>query len=105
MNLKSKFPLIFRTGGSNIYSKILQNCSNGEGNGEDPNSNFRPLESNTCTADAAVSIPATAPPKTRPSAPARETYKLLVLLCSPLFSDSCISPDSDMISNWPCGAK
>lgn len=66
---------------------------------------FIPSESNTCTGDAAVSIPATPPPKTRPSDPATETHKLLVLLCSPLFSDSFNAPDNDIISNRPCNVK
>lgn len=59
------------------------------------------FESNTCTVDAAVSVPATPPPKTRPSDPARVTFKVHVLLRSPLFSDCCKEPDKDIISKRP----
>ena len=53
---------------------------------------------NTCTGEAAVSIPATPPPKTRPSDPANDTLKPPVLLRLPLLSESKIEPDREMIS-------
>jgi hypothetical protein len=56
---------------------------------------------NTCTGEAAVSIPATPPPKTRPSDPASDTLKPPDLLRLPLLSESKKEPDREMISNRP----
>lgn len=55
----------------------------------------------TCTGPAALSIPATPPPTTLPSAPASETLKLHVLLPLPLLSDGENEPDKEIISNRP----
>lgn len=55
----------------------------------------------TCTGEAAMSIPATKPPKTRPSDPARDTLNPPLLLRLPLLSESKKEPDSEIISNRP----
>nr|GMC80644.1 hypothetical protein Iba_chr04aCG22280 [Ipomoea batatas] len=57
---------------------------------------------NTCTCDAALSVPATPPPTTLPSAPANDTLKPLGLLRWPSLSENKNEPDNEMISNWPC---
>ena len=59
----------------------------------------------TCTGEAAMSIPATKPPKTRPSDPARDTLNPPLLLRLPLLSESKKEPDSEIISNRPCRRK
>lgn len=59
------------------------------------------LPTTICTGEAAVRSPATPPPKTRPSGPARETLSPPVRLRWPPFSDRRNEPDSDSISNRP----
>lgn len=56
----------------------------------------------TWTGEAAVNKPATPPPKTLPSGPARDTLRPPVRLRWPPVSDRRNDPDSDNISNRPC---
>ena len=56
----------------------------------------------TCTGVAAISTPATPPPKTLPSDPAKDTLSPPVLLRLPLLSDIKKEPDKEIISYRPC---
>lgn len=56
----------------------------------------------TCTGLAAINRPATPPPTTRPSGPAKETLMPPDLLRVPPLSLSMNEPDRDRISNRPC---
>lgn len=47
-------------------------------------------------------MPATPPPSTEPSDPAKDTLKPPVLLRLPLFSENKYEPDKEIISNRPC---
>ena len=55
----------------------------------------------TCTGVAAISIPATPPPRTRPSGPAKDTLKPLLLKRLPSVSEGRKEPVIQMISNRP----
>lgn len=60
----------------------------------------------TCMGDAAVSIPATPPPITRPSLPARETLRPPVRCrAPPPTSVGRYEPDNESISNRPWKSK
>lgn len=63
------------------------------------------FQTDTCTGDAAISIPATPPPRTLPSEPANETLKPPVRLQLPLFSESKKEPEREIISKRPCKEK
>lgn len=56
----------------------------------------------TCTGPAAINRPASPPPITLPSGPAKETLIPPDLLFVPAFSVGINDPDNESISKRPC---
>lgn len=63
------------------------------------------VKEQTCIGVQAIRSPAIPPPKTRPSGLASETLSPPVRLRWPPVSCTVNDPDSDSISNRPCGRK